>query len=54
MRHSYCSYWLVANNNDVDTLVVQSGHESKEVMWNSYYTAATKQTAAEFWAILPP
>ncbi len=54
MRHSFCSYWLVANNNDVDTLVVQSGHESKEVMWNSYYAAATKKAAAEFWSILPP
>ena len=54
MRHSFCSYWLVANNNDVDTLVVQSGHESKDVLWNSYYAAATKQEATEFWSILPP
>jgi integrase len=54
MRHSYCSYWLPAHDNDVDTLVVQSGHESKEVLWNSYYAAATKKEAAEFWSILPP
>ena len=53
MRHSFCSYWLVAHDNDVDTLVVQSGHESKEVMWNSYYAAATKTEAAKFWSISP-
>jgi integrase len=54
MRHSYCSYWLVAHNNDVDTLVIQSGHESKEVMWRSYYRAATKAKARKFWSIRPP
>jgi integrase len=54
MRHSFCLYWLVAHDNDVDTLVVQSGHESKEVMWNNYYAAATKEEAAKFWAITPP
>jgi integrase len=53
MRHSFCSYWLVAHDNDVDTLVVQSGHESKEVMWNSYYAAATKKDAEKFWKIEP-
>lgn len=53
MRHSFCSYWLVAHDNDVDTLVVQSGHESKEVMWNSYYSAATKKDSEAFWGILP-
>lgn len=53
MRHSFCSYWLVAHDNDVDTLVVQSGYESKEVMWNSYYAAATKKDSEKFWGILP-
>ena len=53
MRHSFCSYWLVAHDNDVDTLVVQSGHESKEVMWNSYYAAATKKDSEKFWGIRP-
>jgi integrase len=53
MRHSFCSYWLVAHDNDVDTLVIQSGHESKEVMWNSYYAAATKKDADKFWSIRP-
>jgi integrase len=53
MRHSFCSYWLVAHNNDVDTLVVQSGHESKEVLWRNYYAAATKADAGKFWSIRP-
>jgi integrase len=53
MRHSFCSYWLVAHDNDVDTLVVQSGHESKEVMWRSYYAAATRKDADKFWALWP-
>jgi integrase len=54
MRHSFCSYWMAANNNDVDTLVVQSGHESKEVMWRNYYRATTKPVAEKFWGIRPP
>jgi integrase len=53
MRHSFCSYWLVAHDNDVDTLVIQSGHESKEVLWRSYYAASTKADAGKFWAIRP-
>jgi integrase len=53
-RHSFCSYWLAHNNNDVDRLVILSGHESKEVMWNSYYRAASKAEAAKFWSIQPP
>jgi integrase len=54
MRHSYCSYWLVEHDNDVDTLVVQSGHESKEVMWASYYRATMKAKGKAFWSIMPP
>jgi integrase len=52
-RHSFCSYWL-AQHGDIDRLVILSGHESKEVMWNSYYRAATKDTAEKFWSIKPP
>jgi hypothetical protein len=54
MRHSFCSYWLVAHDNDIDGLVIQSGHESKQVMWESYYRACTKAEAREFWSIRPP
>jgi integrase len=53
MRHSFCSYWLAHNNDDVDRLVILSGHESKDVMWNSYYRAATKSEAKAFWEIAP-
>lgn len=52
MRHSFCSYWL-ALNEDIDRLVIQSGHESKEVMWRNYYRATTKAKAKEFWSIKP-
>jgi hypothetical protein len=34
--------------------VILSGHESKEVMWNSYYRAASKADATKFWSIKPP
>jgi len=54
MRHSYCSYWLVANDTDTDTLVIQFGHEDKKVMWDSYYRATTKEKTRKFWAIRPP
>jgi hypothetical protein len=35
-RHSFRSYWL-ALHEDIDRLVIQSGYESKEVMWRNYY-----------------
>ena len=54
MRHSFCSYWLVTHDNDTDGLVIQSGHESKEVMWDSYYRATTKAKAAKLWSLRPP
>jgi integrase len=52
MRHSFCSYWL-ALHEDIDRLVIQSGHESKEVMWRNYYRHATKAKAEKFWEIMP-
>ena len=52
-RHSFCSYWMAHHNNEVDRLVILSGHESKEVMWNSYYRAASKAESAKFWSIVP-
>jgi integrase len=53
MRHSFCSYWL-ALHGDIDRLVIQSGHESKEVMWRNYYRATIKAKAEKFWALVPP
>jgi hypothetical protein len=35
-------------------LVIQSGHESEEVMWRNYYRATTRAKAEKFWAIVPP
>lgn len=54
MRHSYCSYWLAEHNYDVDTLVIQSGHDCKDVMWQSYYRATSKEETKAFWSIYPP
>jgi integrase len=53
-RHSFCSYWMAANNNDVDKLVVISGHSSKDVMWRHYYRATTEEAAKEYFSIMPP
>jgi integrase len=52
-RHSFCSYWMAAHGNDVDKLVVLSGHQSKEILWAHYYRAVTKHEALAFWSILP-
>jgi integrase len=53
-RHSFCSYWMAAHRNDVDQLVVLSGHDNWQTLWRHYYHATTKHEAEKFWAILPP
>lgn len=53
-RHSFCSYWMAAHNNDVDKLVVLSGHTSREVLWRHYYRAVARTEAERFWSIMPP
>jgi integrase len=52
-RHSFCSYWMAAHGNDVDKLVVLSGHQSREVLWRHYFRQATKHEAEKFWSIVP-
>jgi integrase len=52
-RHTYCSCWL-RQHGDINKLVLQSGHESPQVMWDHYYQAVTPETAAAFWNIFPP
>lgn len=52
MRHSFCSYWL-ALHEDIDRLVIQSGHDDTSVMWRNYYRHATKAKAEKFWSITP-
>jgi integrase len=52
-RHSFCSYWMAAHGNDVDKLVILSGHQSREVLWRHYYRQASKHEAERFWQILP-
>lgn len=53
-RHSFCSYWMAAHGNDVDKLVILSGHQSKEVLWAHYYRACSKHESEKYWSILPP
>lgn len=53
-RHTFCSYWMAAHGNDVDKLVVLSGHDDKRTLWKHYYRATTKHEAEKFWAIMPP
>src|SRR5271165_46598 len=54
MRHSFCSYWMAAHANDVDKLVILTGHTSREVLWRHYYRAVAGAEAQRFWAIMPP
>jgi integrase len=53
MRHSYCSYWL-AKHKDVNTLVLQSGHDDPDTMWENYHRGTTLADAEAFWGIAPP
>src|SRR5258708_1065211 len=51
-RHSYCSSWL-ALHQDVNKLVLQSGHTDADTMWTSYHAGVTEKEAKKFWAIRP-
>ena len=53
MRHSYCSYWL-AKHKDVNSLVLQSGHDDPDTMWENYHRGTTLADAEKFWGIAPP
>jgi integrase len=53
MRHSYCSNWL-AMHQDVNKLVLQSGHDSVDTMWRNYHKGVPKADSEQFWAIRPP
>ena len=54
MRHSFASYWMASHANDVDKLVILTGHTSREVLWRHYYRAVARADAEKFWAIMPP
>jgi hypothetical protein len=38
----------------VNTLTLQTGHNSPTMLWNHYYKAVTEAEAKKFWAIQPP
>jgi hypothetical protein len=53
MRHSFCSYWL-AMHQDVNKLVLLSGHDDPDTMWRHYHRGTPRTEAEKFWAIRPP
>jgi integrase len=52
MRHSFCSYWL-AKHKDVNELVLMSGHDDPDTMWENYHRGTTEADAERFWKIVP-
>jgi integrase len=53
MRHSFCSYWL-AEHKDVNKLVLLTGHDNPDTMWEHYHRGCKESEAQAFWAIVPP
>ena len=53
MRHTFCSCWL-AKYEDVNKLLLMSGHSSPQMLWRNYYRAVEKSEAEKFWSIYPP
>jgi integrase len=52
MRHSFCSFWM-AKHKDVNRLVLLSGHDSPDTMWENYHRGVTEGEAEKFWSIRP-
>jgi hypothetical protein len=52
MRHTYCSAWL-AQNRDVNRLVLMSGHSNPDTMWRFYHRGMSEKQAEKFWSIAP-
>jgi integrase len=53
MRHTYCSNWL-AEYQDINKLVLMSGHDSVDTMFRHYHRGTPKAEAERFWQIAPP
>ena len=53
MLHTFCSCWL-AKYEDVNKLLLMSGHSSPQMLWRNYYRAVEKSEAEKFWSIYPP
>jgi integrase len=51
-RHSFCSAWL-ATHKDADKLLLISGHDSRQTMWDHYYRGMTVSEAAKYWEVKP-
>lgn len=53
LRHSFGSY-LLATENDLDSLKADMGHEHVRVFFDHYHNAMTKREALPYWQVLPP
>ena len=52
MRHTFCSCWL-AKFEDVNKLLIQTGHKNPGMLFNHYNKGTKKAEAEAFWSILP-
>lgn len=53
LRHSYGSFML-ATENDLDSLKADMGHHHIAVFFEHYHKAMTKKEALPYWSVLPP
>jgi integrase len=53
LRHSFGSYML-ATENDLDSLKADMGHGHIAVFFEHYHKALTKKDALPYWQVLPP
>jgi hypothetical protein len=53
LRHSFGTY-LLATENNIDSLRSDMGHEHIRVFLNHYHKAVTADEAAPYWNIHPP
>jgi integrase len=52
MRHTFCSCWL-AKNQDVNKLLMMSGHTSPDMLWRNYHRTVELAEAEKCWNIRP-
>ena len=53
LRHSYGSYWIVLNPNDMGPLNLAMGHRHVSTYVAYYCTAVTKEEAQKYWKVVP-
>ena len=53
-RHSYASFWLPVNNNNLGELLERMGHSDLRTLKNHYLRHATVEASQKYWSIMPP